>query len=64
VTLLGIYSYAFKLYLTIAVFIASCERSFSKLKLTKSYLSWRIASLFYLFFRLKMILSGNWILMA
>ena len=27
-----------KLYLTVAVFIASCERSFSKPKLIKSYL--------------------------
>ena len=29
---------SFKLYLIVAVSIASCERSFSKLKLTKSYL--------------------------
>ena len=29
-----------KLYLTVAVSIASCERSFSKLKLIKSYLRW------------------------
>ena len=29
-----------KLYLTVAVSIASCKRSFSKLKLIKSYLKW------------------------
>ena len=37
-TQLRIYAGAFKLYLIMAVSIASCERSFSKLKLIKSYL--------------------------
>jgi len=41
-TLLRIYACAFKLRLIVAVSVASCERSFSKLRLIKSYLRSRM----------------------